>query len=312
MARKEITTKDLVVHDPETGKEIAFTQEQRMLLESTKMQIKSGLLQVALGLRTIRDNRLYLLDGAESLSDWFGKNWGQSITTGYRMLQAADAFADAPNAEQILRQPLSQLLIISKNKKAMEQIHAGELHIGDGQVITPEGETIPLQVFAKQIKDEWSAESESNETKLQNKVKAEKQKVQIKEEMIKGLDKQIEELRAENERITSAMADLAKTKDIDPKRYMLIQQKGEAINLLTEILVQGLEIIGRIDQIPQDIVDPELSGHISRTITSLESAINQARDQWPGVMIHAGRQTASNHDSVLGDPMDDSESLIPK
>lgn len=278
MARKE--PKSLVIFDPETNAEITFSPEHRLMLESAKTQIKTGMAQMALGLKMIRDQKLYLLDSCDSMTAWLVNVFGQSARTGYRLLEAADQFAALPNAEDVLREPLSHLLTISRSKDAMEQLQSGEMQIEAGQVIQPDGSSIPLPVFAKQLKEELAGEVK----KVNEKVQKLHQQMRVSKEEGTRLAQQLEGKDQEIESLNNTVRELMGKKDIDPKMIVLIHEKKEIIALLNEVTLGALDMLGRLSTIPHKLVDAEVAGHISRTISTIEASLDKARDEWAAVM----------------------------
>nr|HPN13949.1 hypothetical protein [Spirochaetota bacterium] len=61
MAKKKDVVLADSVKDPETGKLIHFSEEEKRDLLFCERQMKVGFMQIAIALKTIRDRRLYLL-----------------------------------------------------------------------------------------------------------------------------------------------------------------------------------------------------------------------------------------------------------
>jgi hypothetical protein len=280
MARKEkdIATQNLVITDPETGKELTFTAEHTASLAAAKHQVKAGLATVAVALKTIRDQKLYLIENCGSMREWLLENFQSSYTTFKNLVAVADRFAEAPDADMVLSQPITHLLLYSKHEQTADGIADGSIQFSGGKVILEDGTEISAKDFAKQIRTELKKETAEEVKKLDHKLKTNAAKLSAKDSLIESMQEDLGKLRLRAAELEKAITE---SKDIDPSRLVYVTQKHEAVSLLVDTTTQVLALIGRMDTLPEALVgDAEVAGNFSRSLSAIEAGLERIRQHW--------------------------------
>lgn len=289
MARKEkdIATQTIIITDPETGKELTFTAEHAASLAAAKHQVKAGLATVAVALKTIRDQKLFLMENCGSMREWMLENFQSSYSTFKNLLSVADRFAEAPDADMVLSQPITHLLLYSKHEATADGIQDGSIQFSGGKVILEDGTEISAKDFAKQIRTELKKETAEELKKLDHKLKTNAAKISAKDSLIESMQEDLAKLRQRSADLEKAITE---SKDIDPSRLVYITKKEEAVSLLVDTTTQVLGLIGQMDNLPETLVkDAEVSGHFSRSLSAIEAGLERIRTHW-GSMVWAPRE----------------------
>jgi hypothetical protein len=286
MAKKEknVQTRELTIADPVTGIDIRFDAGQQAHFNSIKSQMKDSLAAVGLSLRTIRDQKYYLMDDCGSMSEWLLNTWGSSIRTAQRLLEVADAFDSIPNANEIMSLPLTHLLTMKKDPATMEALRSGDLQIDDGHAILPTGETMDLPSFVRKIKKETETEIRSKESRLKEQLNNSKEATHTMEEALEKSEAEKAEIIGKLKTLEKTINDLMQKKDLDGMRVAFVTQRDEAAVLLDDSMTIILDHLGQIDNIPHDLVDGKLAGHFGRTLAGIESAMERIRDRWSPII----------------------------
>ncbi|MFA5518836.1 MAG: hypothetical protein WDA74_06215, partial [Spirochaetota bacterium] len=104
--------------DVETG-EVINTADAESRLVIFEQQIASGCIQIALALKTIRDENLYLAR-CNSMAEYIEKYLPISLKHAQKHLQIADAF-NSKALKRFRGAPMNMLLEISRNEELLEE-----------------------------------------------------------------------------------------------------------------------------------------------------------------------------------------------
>lgn len=121
-----------IVTDPETGQELIASETTINELLTAETYIKTGLLTISLALKKIRDNKLYLLRGMNSLQDYATNFLSFNYRHAKKILQIADTYGDSPHFEKISQLPMNTLL--KADDDLVQQLKEGEFRDSEGNV----------------------------------------------------------------------------------------------------------------------------------------------------------------------------------
>jgi len=296
---KKQQTKDLVLPDQSGGGEIVFSPAQQAQFHSIKDQIKSNLHQIGLCLRDVRDHKYYLIDDCQSFNEWLIGMFGNGIRTAQRMLEIADAFGDMPNAGELMDQSVSGLLALKKDPEMMEALKKGEIEISEGHVILPGGETVDLPSFIRSFQKKVEQDSKGKEGKLKSALNNSKEAVNTLNQALNQSEDEKRELHEKINSLEKTLQDVMGKKDLDGMRIAFVTHRDEASELLDESFTAILDRLGQIDNIPPDLVDAKLAGHMGRAIAGIDAAIERLRDRWsPIIYTHPGEEQRTEEPMV--------------
>lgn len=244
------------VNDPLSGKKIKVTQDMVVMAISAHRQITGGLEQVAIGLWTIREHKLYLLYDCESMEEFMERHLQFSRASGYRLLKFADVFGDSKHFAEIMQQPRKLLELAADNDDLKQQLK-------DGEVTMPDGTMVTLKELTKSMALQMTTDLDIAKKDL----KAEKKKA-------RDLQQQLEEKSKMVDHYESGMA------DGDFKR---LTQKKEILSELFATEAQVAEIIKRLDSIESE--EPEVVARLEAVLTSLLAGASQVQSKWMHLLL---------------------------
>ncbi|MBE7439089.1 MAG: hypothetical protein HS115_11580 [Spirochaetales bacterium] len=269
-------------------------------MQFARQQVKVGLATMAMALKTIRDQKLFLIENCGSMHEWLLTNFQSSYTTFKNLMTVADRFADSSDAQQVLSQPITHLLLYARHEETAQAISDGSIQFQGGKVVLEDGTEISAKDFAKQIRNELKSESGDEAKKLDHKLKQKTAQLSAKDSVISTLQEDLEQAR---QRAADLEKALIETKDIDPARLVYITHKKDAIQLLTDVAPQVIGLMGQIDGMSADAVDAEVAGHFARSLSAIEASLENLKNRWGGIIW--GHQTARE---TLADESD----LVPQ
>lgn len=254
----ELNTKNIPkeVTDPTSGKKIKVTQDMVATLVGAERQITGGLEQVALGLHTIKKEKLFLLYGLDGMDEYLDQRFQFSPRFGYSLMKYADVFGDSKNFAEIMRQPRKLLELAADNDDLKQQLK-------DGEVTMPDGTMVTLKELTKSMALQMTTDLDIAKKDL----KAEKKKA-------RDLQQQLEEKSKMVDHYESGMA------DGDFKR---LTQKKEILSELFATEAQVAEIIKRLDSIESE--EPEVVARLEAVLTSLLAGASQVQSKWMHLLL---------------------------
>ena len=269
------------VIDPETGSEIQVTDEMRVALMTVEQQMRQSFMMLGLALRTVRDQRLYLLRACGSMEEYLIEYFSGSVRAGKQLIQVADRFHDMPDKEQFFSLPKAQLLELAGHPETMDQFRDGEMAVESGLVTLPDGELVTFEALVNRLRAELKDEQATTEKKLNKKINDLKQKVGGKDQTIENLNQQVLELNEDVDRRSATIQDLLQSKDIDPDKIVLITTRKKAVSVLEDRGRMIRHMLGEIQSIDKNLIDAELAATIRTLVASIEVGLNQLRDAHP-------------------------------
>lgn len=277
MAKKKDVVLADSVKDPETGKLIHFSEEEKRDLLFCERQMKVGFMQIAIALKTIRDRRLYLLRECDSMRAYVEEYVQFSYRHAHRLMHLADTFGDAKTD---LLESFSQdtLLAIAQNPAVASDLNGAD--VVDGEVRLPDGEVLPLEEFTARIRREIQRNAEKKEDKLQRRIDTIAAEVKTKNEALAHYERLIADGNEREKRLEETIESLSVRKDLDAHILAYITHKNDAVRLIADCTPAALELLGRVDGIPRDLVDAELAGQVSFFLAAIETAVTRIRESF--------------------------------
>lgn len=276
MAKKKDILAD-AVKDPETGTILQFSEEEKLELLFCERQMKVGFMQIAIALKTVRDKKLYLLRECDSMRTYIEDFVHFSYRHAHRLMRLADTFGDA-RVDILESFSQDSLLEIAQNPAVASDLNGAD--VVDGEVRLPDGEVLPLVEFTARIRREIKRAAEKTEGKLQRRIDVMSAAIKTKDDAIAHYEHAISEENDRARKLEKTIETLSIRKDLDAHILTFITHKKEAVRLIDEITPQVLELLGRVDGIPKDLVDAELAGQVSFFLAAVESAVQRIRENY--------------------------------
>lgn len=248
-----------IVND-ETG-EIMNSADMETRLVFFEQQIAFGCIQIALALKTIRDERLYLAR-CSSIKEYIEEYIPISLRHAERHLQIADAF-NSKALEKFKNTPLTVLLEISRNGDLLEEANDPDIDADD---------------VIKKVRDQ-------EKRKFEKKLDKNREVIQGQEALLEDLRERVGEKETEIARLKWTIQDLIAKKDVDPSKVVFVTQKKEAFGVIDESMVQILDSLGTLNNIPYELLDAELSGKLSQCISAIEAGVRRLKDFYSSYVI---------------------------
>lgn len=121
-----------IVRDPESGREIIASPGIIQDLFLAEQSINFALGQLAVSLKRIRDERLYLLRNTRSFKEYVENYISFSYRHVSRIVSIADSFSGSDRYDQIAQLPLSFLQHAEKDQNLYQQLKRGEFTDNEG------------------------------------------------------------------------------------------------------------------------------------------------------------------------------------
>lgn len=248
-----------IVND-ETG-EVFNRADVESRLVFFEQQIASGCIQIALALKTIRDEKLYLAR-CKSMTQYMEEFIPISLKHAEKHLQIADAFSGGA-LEKYKKTPMNLLLEIARNDELLKEAN------------DPESEVDEVIRRAK----------EQEKKKLQKKLDKNDEVIRGQEALLADLRGRMREKDEEIHKLKNSIQSLISKKDIDPSKIVFMTQKKEAMGVIDECMVQILDCLGTLNNIPYDLLDAELSGKLSQCVSAVEAGVRRLVDFYSSYII---------------------------
>lgn len=254
----ELTEKKIPkeVTDPSTGKKIKVTQDMIAAAINAERQITGAFEQIALALVQIRDLKLYLLSGFETMSEYLEKRFAFSERFGYQLMKYADVFGDSKYFPQIMQQPRKLLEIAANNDDLKQQLKDGEVTLHDGTRLT-------LKELKKELANELVAELERTKTDLKAAKKDAREHRQLAEEQSKTI--------------------LNYEESMGEDAFKKITKKKEILSTLFAMDAQAAEMIKTLDAIESE--DPEVVARLEAVLTAILAGASQTQNKWMHLLL---------------------------
>jgi hypothetical protein len=254
------------VTDPATGREITMPLDAIDRLETLESQLVFSHINISLVLKTIRDEKYYLLRDYECMQDYCVSCLHMSASSVKRYLALADRYsADLLKKLSNSNISISKLLLENKNNAT-----DGDTHVElEGDIIVySDGTREQLDSFLSRIEKKPRVDKEISI------------KLEAKDTIIRSYEEKLGKSSEKIERLEKTVQHLVEKKDIDPSTVTFITQKREACDELHGNMQKALEAMGCIDNIPRDLVDAELAGFFMTAVTSMEIALERLKNNW--------------------------------
>lgn len=249
--------------DDEYG-EVLNSADTESRLVFFEQQIASGCIQIALALKIIRDEKLYLAR-CSYMKEYVETYLPMSLRNAEKHLQIADAFSSQAleKFSKLKKTPLTLLLEISRNDELLEEAN------------DPDSEADEIVRKAR----------EQERKKFQKKLEKNDDVIRGQDAILTDLRDRVNDKDEEIAKLKDTIQDLIGKKDVDPSRVVFITQKKEAIGVIDESMVQILDSLGTLNSIPHDLLDAELSGKLSQCIAAVEAGVRRLRDFYSSYVV---------------------------
>jgi hypothetical protein len=265
--------------DRETGEIITITPEMEQRLQALEFSIVSNWVQTAINIKTIRDERLYLVrceTFSEYVQGYLRESLGISTSNIWKHLKIATTYSDTVLKKAAKGAPMQSLIELSRNPELVKDLNDGTAEIEGDKVVYDDGTFESLAQVRERIKKETA---EAYKKKLEEKDLHAKGR----ETILKDYQKRVQEQQHEIEKMKKAMARLIDQKGIDPKHVMRITQKKEAINLINEVQRRIVEALGELSYIPDNLLDPDVTSQIASTVAMLSAGAVRLREHYGAI-----------------------------
>jgi len=254
--------------DDETGELITFSPDDENELLSIEQNITFNYIQLSLGLKTIRDRKLYLLR-ADSMKDYCQEFLRMSYSHMHRYLKIADAFT-YKSLEKFSETPMRILLEISRDENLLEEANDPESDVND---------------IIKKAR-------EQERKKLKKKMDEMEEVIDGKETLLEGLRDIVDRKDEEIARLKNALENIATKKGIDADQLVFVTQKQEALALIEESFTTILKHLGYMNNIPQELMDAELTTRLTFTVSAIKAGLHRIEDAFFHQIVSANDEIA--------------------
>ncbi len=265
---------DILLAGSESGNpensEIITPQNPEARLLVLEQQIAFGYIQMSIAIKTIRDEKLYLVCGYDSMQSYGLDRLNIMPAQLYRHLKIADSFNEKV-LKKLSHMPMTALLKIAQDSEITEAINTGEID-GD-RVVYADG-------TSESLTDALERARAGEQKKVRKKLEDAADKLSAKDRLIEDYQAKIGAGKKKIDDLNKTIQDLATRKDIDPEKLVFITQKREAVDLLEESEGRILQVFGSLGGIPHELLDPELTARLARLIASLEAGVQRIREQY--------------------------------
>ncbi len=251
MKKNEIMAAEIV--DEETGEVFNAAEMEKQLL-FFEQQIAFGCVQIALALKSIRDEKLYLFR-CKSMKEYMSEYLPMSPRHAERHLQIADSFSDKA-LKKFTKTPMKLLLEISRDDELLAFAN------------DPDSEADKVIKKARELE----------KRKYEKKIADMEDIIDGKEALLEGLRDQTTQKDTEIEKLKNALNKIVSDKGIDPAKAIFITQKKEALALIEEAFSHISGLLGDISNIPQDLMDAELTSKLTYTVAAVKAGIHRVED----------------------------------
>lgn len=278
MKGKAVKTTDRQFTDKETGEIITLGESHENLLLSLEHQIVNNYVQVALALKTIRDEHLYFLRGCDSMQDYCAAYLGMSRRHVYNHLHVADHFS-----EKLLGKvsranvPMQALLDLTKNAEVVGNLEAAEIDPDNDRVVYADGSVEPLSKALERAR-------EVERKKAGKKLSDSRDLLNAKDRMIESYNERLEEAGETIKDLRGTITDLVSKKDVDPSTVVFVTQKKEALRLLDDAAMSVIDTFNGVSGIPQTLLDPDVTAKLTHFISSMEAGLERLREIYGSVV----------------------------
>lgn len=246
------------VTDPKTGEKIKVTQSMIAMAISTERQITSGLEQIAMGLWSIREHKLFLLYNLDSMEAYLDKRFRFSRGFGYQLLKLADVFGDSKHFADIMRQPHKLLALAAKDDHLAQQLKEGEVTMSDGTVTTVAD--IEKNLAAKIVKD--YEKTKNKNTQLSTDLDETKKKLKDVETVVKNYEDRAE---------------------VSDEYFKKITDKSAALREVLSIQAEASSMVRRLDSI--DSEEATVVAELASTLSMVLAGFSQVQSKWMHLIL---------------------------
>lgn len=279
---------EVVKIDVETGHEVAFTGEDIHDLKLFEQAIVSSWIQEAVALRNIANRKLYLLRDCASMKDYLMEYYNKSYTHAKRLLFITGKI-NPERLTDLTEVPMTKLLEIARNDGVVDMLNDGEANVEGDRVVYADGSFESLDDVVNRAKREVRREEEHAQEKLKVKLGKQKDVLDGKDFMLKNLENQLQESIDRASRLEESLQSLMSEKGVDPKTIVFVTHRKQAVDLIDESMREALKRMAAIDNIPKDLVDAELGGHMALAVSAVEAACERIRDNWGMILWLPGK-----------------------
>ncbi len=270
---KDLTTS---VRDKESGEVISITPEMQTKLNTLEFGIISNWVQTAISLKTIKDEKLYLVRSdswGEYVREYLHESLGFSERQVSRHLQIASTYSEKVLQKASKGTPMQSLIDISRDPQLVEQFNEGEVEIDGDRVVYADGTFDSLSAVRERVRKETAK-------KYQKQLEAKEIQAKGQDAMLSDYRERLQSMHDEQEQLRSTIKKLVSDKGIDPKTIVFVTQKREAISLIEQHGAKIIELLGDLSNIPQELLDADVTARLTSTIAMMQAGTVRLKEHY--------------------------------
>lgn len=276
--------------DPDSGEKVKVTQDMALALHHHEHQIASATLTMAFGLKAIRDGKLYLLRGCETMKEYITTCVAKSYSSAKFYIQVADAL-DGLSQKQLEGLSIGALGDISRDLTLVGKLKKGEAQISGDKIVYADGNEESVEDFRAHLRAEIRKETQGEIKKATDAAAKARGEVKAFKTIVESKSQEILEREEEIANLRRTIDEVSQAKDIDPRRLRALNSKKEAMELMRTISEQVAEAMGSLHTIERDAFDAELAVHLKTCIASLETGLNKTKADFSDVLFISTQET---------------------
>lgn len=265
--------------DRDTGEVITITPEMEQRLQALEFSIVSNWVQTAINIKTIRDEKLFLVrcdTFSEYVQGYLRESLGISTSNIWKHLQIATTYSDTVLQKVAKGAPMQSLIELSRNPELVRDLNDGSAEIEGDRVVYDDGTFESLAQVRERIKKETA---EAYKKKLEEKDLHAKGR----ETILKDYQKRVQDQQGEIAKMKEAIEHVVNQKGIDADKIMFITQKKEALNLISEVQARIIEALGDLSYIPESLLVPDVTAQIASTVAMLSAGAARIREKYGAI-----------------------------
>lgn len=264
--------------DKETGEVVTITPEMESKLQALEFSIVSNWVQTAISIKTIRDEKLYLVR-CESFSEYaqyLKDALGFSERNIWKHLQIATTYTETVLRKAAKGTPMQTLIELSRDPALVKNLNEGTAEIDGDKVVYEDGTYESLAAVRERIKREVS---EVYKKKLEEK----DLQAKGRETIMKDYQKRLSEQQQEIHKLKETLEHVINQKGVDADKVMFITQKNEALQLISDVQARIVEALGELSYIPENLLVPDVTAQLASTIAILSAGAARLRERYGAI-----------------------------
>lgn len=270
--------------DPETGEKVKVTTEMQTTLVAHEEQIGLSMIQMAFSLKAIKDNRLFLLRGCNSMKEYVQTYLAKSYSGSRFYIQIADALDGIDNKGQFKGLKLGQLNELTKDLLLVDKLKKGDAEISGDKIVHADGTEESLEEHLSFMRATLRSEVQGQVEKATTATAKVRQDLKQFKHLVEEKNQELLEKEHEIANLRRTVDEISQAKDIDPRKLRTLNGKKDAAELIRTANERVLEALGELSGIPHDLVDAELAGYLKTCVASIETGMNKLKSDFAEVV----------------------------